>query len=302
MDKILLFLRPQHKRVVLSFLTMIVALLTTNCVTHNPPLAELRRFDLTKEEVSTSEFDRIYDSSRLKVGNSAVVGGKITISYEARPRSYVTTKEVIAIDDSTRNYIVDILTIPQEGDGQLTTIEVDPLYIRRVLDVSGYKVLNVSKIKSDQLDPIIRAALKDWWAKGVPGIMASASLELLKKHRSEAVLKRYSQARKDYKDQYKIIKFDQISDEEVTVGARRIFCKVYQIDVIRKEMTVSSDRSEPFYKVVDTSTKIWVSDDVPFGVVKVDSKSIYHSGAEEMGVKKKPMEATIKEELIDFKD
>jgi hypothetical protein len=302
MTKILSILRSLHKRSEFSLLTMILALLTTNCVTTKPLPAELQRFDLAKE-VSSSELDGIYDISRLKVGDGVRLRGKIINSYEIKPKSYLTDKKLVAIDPSTQNYIVDILTVYQNGDALLRTIEAEPFHIRRISISGGSKTLNESKIESDQLDPIARAALTNLASgTGIVGFTLTVLPELIKKHRSEVVAKRYSQASKEHEDHHKIIRFDQISNEELTVGARRIFCKVYQIDVITKGITVSSGRSEPFYTVIDESTKVWVSDDVPFGIVKLDSKSIYHLGAEEMGVKKKPMEMTINVELIDFKD
>lgn len=124
------------------------------------------------------------------------------------------------------------------------------------------------------------------------GFSVDVISELKKKHS----LERYDQVRKEHETYQKVIKIDQISNEELTVEARRIFCKVYQIERIAKAIAVSSGRSEPFYTVIDESIKVWVSDDVPFGVVKLDAKSINYWGLE------KPLESTTNLELIDFKD
>lgn len=265
--------RSLIEKIMHLLLTVLMILSINSCVTtfRSEP-AELERFDRAIK-VPDSELNCLYDIKQLRVGSMALFRQR----YESK--LILVSYRLIAHDNTTQKYTLEMSTIGGEGNGLVTTFEVDSSGFRRLLLSSNQmKLINQMNLDTDLLEPTDREALGNIFVGlttgGTVGGGLSVILEIIKKNRSKVVYDRGVQAIKEHGHEtgMKIVKVTHVLNEEVIIGNRRLLCRVYQIDTISKGIAVSSGQPESWYVVTDKSEKIWVSDDIPFGVVKRESR------------------------------
>ena len=265
---------PETRKVFL-LLTILVVLSLNSCTTKanvKSDPADLERYDRAVM-VPDAELDCIYDSTRLRVGSMALL--------RTQSKSGLLSWRLSAYDNTTQKYILETSIIAGDGNGSVMTFEADSSGFRKLLMSSDQmKLINQTKLDPNQLEPKDRAALGNIFiataAGGVIGGGISVILELISQNRSKVVFDRGLQAIKEHGHEagVKIVKVTHVSNEEVIIGGQSVPCRVYQLDMITKGIGVSSGQSEPWFVVSNNSEKIWVSNDVPFGVVKKESKLV----------------------------
>jgi hypothetical protein len=279
------------KKILSIFIIILVIMLTYSCVSLKPLPGDLERFDRAKE-VSDSELDGIYDHSRLKVGSRAL------LKLRGPSFDLLLDYELVAIDDATQKCVLSRSIMNQEGNGRIFTQEVESTFIRKVFMSGKVKTLSVAEVDSNQFESITRAAIKNLLIGGALGFGIDVIPRATMRHRGKVVTDRLAQATKENEDYYKIIELTRMSDEELSIGNRQIVCRVYQVEAMSKTIMVTDRQSEPFYVVRDMSRRVWISDDVPFGIVKVESKGTLDLAE---GKKAQGMRASGSTELVDFK-
>lgn len=86
------------------------------------------------------------------------------------------------------------------------------------------------------------------------------------KKRNEEMIKHI----KGSKIKTKVIDFNLISNENLTIANKNIACKVYQVNRIRCQINPGLGRVPGWTMLTNESEKLWISDDVPFGVARVE--------------------------------
>ena len=79
---------------------------------------------------------------------------------------------------------------------------------------------------------------------------------------------------KERKRETKILDFKLVSQEKLTIANQTVSCKVYQVQVIIRE-------TYPFLSdsIWDISRKVWISDDVPFGLVRSEDNEVGYNAS-----------------------
>lgn len=74
----------------------------------------------------------------------------------------------------------------------------------------------------------------------------------------------------------KIIDFNLVANENIALADRIVACKVYQANTITCQMAPGTERLPAFTFLINESRKIWISNEVPFGVVKTEGIQTLH--------------------------
>lgn len=196
-------------------------------------------FERTKG-LSADEIPEQYNYSRLSEGSKVKMK---TTDYRSSGSSYITKiLREIRVVDNKKLYLVEHIS-----DGSVFTSKVEPLSLSKI--IRPHKSIHTDEFYSN-----IESASKS----------ARAEIELL------------AQRLKGAKVESKIIDFKLISDEQLIIAHQSVACKVYQVRTITRNVRPSTKMMLSMNAIIDETKKIWISDDVPFGLVKSQSILTLH--------------------------
>ncbi len=268
------------KTMLFCFLTV---LLVAGCATTQPQLiqqdradinAEIQRFEQAKA-LSPADMPDIYTVSRLSRGSNV----KIKHTQDNSGEAYFTTKTVrdIKAGDSGKVYVVDSVT-----EGRTYTFSEDTVSLRKV--VSPYENTQPLADLKDQKGSSLPTEIVNVIGTGniAIGLVTAPIAHLQEKERNKEIGDRMRAMRIERK----VIDFKFVSDETLKVSNKNILCKVYEVHSLMRQTMPPSKIMPSSSLIMDGSERIWVSEDVPFGIVKREStQALYMSMA---GVKNSP--------------
>jgi len=121
------------------------------------------------------------------------------------------------------------------------------------------------------VDNVPTAAIKGALGAGAVGV----AMNLMDR---SSKLKMYDQINQDlikhHKVETKVLDFKLVSQEKITIASQAVSCRIYQIQTITR-ITYSSD----LVIIGEESLNVWISDDVPFGLVKSEGSGVYYYSA-----------------------
>jgi hypothetical protein len=248
-------------------------LLVSGCTTTQPQSiqqnsadmnAEIQRFEQAKA-LSPADIPDTYNVSRLSKGSNV----KIKHTQDNSGEAYFTTKTVrdIKAGGSGKVYVIDSVT-----EGRTYTFSEDTASLRKV--VSPY----------ENTQPL--ADLKDLPGSSLPqeivnvigagniaiGIVTAPISHMQEKERN----KEAGDQMRGMRIERKVVDFKFVSNETLRVAGKNIVCKVYQVHSLMRQTMPSSKLMPSSSFVMDSSERIWVCEDVPFGIVKRESTQIMH--------------------------
>jgi hypothetical protein len=183
-----------------------------------------------------------YNYSRLREGSKVKI--KMGNSYSTNPDFTTKLLREIRVVDKKKLYFVEHIS-----GGSAFTIKVEPLSLSKI--IRPYESIH----SDEELHSNIESTSKS----------ARVEMELL------------AQSFKGAKLESKIIDFKLISDEQLIIAHQSVACKIYQVHTITRHVRPSSTEMMPdMNAIIDESEKIWISDDVPFGLVKSQSIQTLH--------------------------
>ncbi|MBU3895982.1 hypothetical protein KKG36_01585 [Patescibacteria group bacterium] len=248
----------------LIYLLLIVGLFS-GCATLTPEMVQKKhaewqsvvdRFEQT-QGLSCSQALELYDISRLKVGSTVK-----TESTCGKSKQLVTkTLQDIKSAENGKRYIVNEII----GNDTFTR-EGCPLAFSKVICEDGINYIDYAKAQDNIPTAVITGAL-------VAGPIGAA-MNLYQRSFMQGVYKQVAQVFKEHKTETKILDFKLVSQEKLTIANQTVSCRVYQIQAITREIYPSSSDS-----ITDTSRKVWISDDVPFGLVRSEDSGVGYNAS-----------------------
>lgn len=214
--------------------------------------SEVDRFEKV-QGLSYSQAPELYDSSRLKVGST------VKIKHAFNKSKSLTTKTLYDIKstESGNKYIIN------EINGSYTfTREGDPVAFSKVICEDKINYINLK----DSLPATI--------VKGLQGGVLGVASNLYDRASSSGVNNQVLQVFKDRKRETKILDFKLVSQEKLTIANQIVPCRVYQVQAITRETYPSVSDS-----IADVTRKIWISDDVPFGLVRSEDSAVGYNAS-----------------------
>jgi len=240
---------------------LFMAGLFSGCATMTPEMvqkkhaewqSEVDRFERT-QGLLYSQAPELYDSSRLKVGST------VKTKHTFNKSKSLTTKTLYDIKsaESGERYIV------KEINGSYTfTREGDPVAFSKVICEDKINYINLK----DSLPATI--------VKGLQGGVLGVASNLYDRASSSGVNNQVLQVFKERKRETKILDFKLVSQEKITIANQIVPCRVYQVQVtIRETYPFLSD------SIWDISRKVWISDDVPFGLVRSEDNGVGYNAS-----------------------
>lgn len=189
--------------------------------------------------LSDDEIPAQYNYSRLREGSSVKM--KVTNNFSTSSDFITTLREIRAVDNKKLYFIEHI-----SGESAFIS-KVEPASLSKIIDPH-------ESIHADEFYSNIEYASKS----------ARAEIELA------------TQSLKGAKVESKIVDFKLISDEKLLIAHQSIVCKVYQVHTITRHVMPSTKMMLGMNAIIDETKKIWISDDVPFGLVKSQSIQTLH--------------------------
>lgn len=218
------------------------------------------RFERTNG-LSWSEIPELYDTSRLKAGSSV----KVKLMYDKSKKPYFETQTIreIKLANMGKRYIIDMVM----EDNHSYTLEGGPSDFNRVIWSDNISITDHSKTVQDNIPTtIIKGALFG----GPIGI----AMSLHQRSSMQALDEELKQSLKDRKSETKIIDFKLISNEILVVSNKSIPCRVYQIQTINRNIRPVMKHAPGSTYIIEESKRVWISDEVPFGLVKSETDKI----------------------------
>jgi len=244
---------------------LLIAGLFSGCATLTPEMvqkkhaewqSEVDRFERT-QGFSCSQIPELYDTSRLKVGSTVK---KRDISGKTK---CFTTKVLYDIKstENGKRYIINEIY----GDNTFTR-EGEPLAFSKVICEDGINYIDYTKAQDNIPTAVIKGALT--------GGPIGAAMGLRQRSFMQGVYKRVAQDFKEKKIETKILDFKLVSQEKLTIANQVVSCRVYQIQTITKGILPSIHDF-----ITEASRKVWISDDVPFGLVKSEDNAVMYQAS-----------------------
>jgi len=254
-------------------LLLIIVILIGGCATTIPQSAQQDRADMNAEiqrfeqakALSPADIPDIYNVSRLCKGSNV----KIKHKQDNAGEVYFTTKTVrdVKAGGSGKMYTIDSVT-----EGRTHTFSEDTASLRKVVSpyentqpLADFKDLPGSSLSQEIVNVIGAGNL-------AVGIVAAPIAHLQEKERN----KEAGDQMRGMRIERKIIDFKLVSNEALRVADKNILCKVYQVHSLTRQTMPSSKITPSSSFIMDGSERIWVSEDVPFGIVKRESTQTLH--------------------------
>ena len=255
----------------LIYLLFIVGLFS-GCATIKPEMvqkenaewqAEADRFEQAKT-LSVGEIPNIYNVSRLCKGSNVKI--KHTRNNSDEPSFITETVRDVKVDNKGKIYVIDS-TVSE----RTFTFQEDSVSLQKI--VSPYE--NKQPLADIEVPPdgnnLPTALLQGAIAGGALGVAVNA----LNYSHTKEIYRDTVGHMKSMRIETKVIDFKFVSDERLKIAGKDILCKVYQIHSLTKQTMALSKRIPSSSLMSDKSEKMWVSDDVPFGVVKRESTQTF---------------------------
>lgn len=226
----------------------------------------IARFKETKG-LSCSELPVLYDVSRLKAGSSV----RMKLTFEAGQPSDVTmTLREIKGAGAQKKYIMEVVSgrtryVLGGGPSALDKVvcsddcKIESYYVKR--------------------DNSVWALVSSMGA----GVAVGVLQELIQRA-CEPPEGRELSSMKDMKIETKIIDFKLVSEETLTVSGRAIRCRVYAVQSISRESVKPLEHAASSTAIVEETKKVWISDEVPFGLVKSEGEKTMNMEVPGMGL------------------
>jgi hypothetical protein len=282
-----------------------------------PPQSQIDGFERIPE-IPYSEIPELYDVSKLRIGSMVKFKRTQSQKYTVTLGYVVYKLRSIAPDNIGAKYTFDseiysphkglVVTSTSRFDKTFTfTFEADTYSLKRLLFSDRVKQVDITYSPSpkDAEDSAVLAGgtLAAGVSGGLAGGIAGVGMWALLLANRSAQEKAAQELAQDLKaknphaeTRMKIVGFKFVCDEEVNVGNRIIPCKLYQIQTtVRKVLLYFKQDISSTPYIEENFVKMWVSDDVPFGVAKQEIKRVIHLEAD-----KKPIELTDIFEAVEF--
>ncbi|MCK9614109.1 MAG: hypothetical protein M0R48_01240 [Candidatus Omnitrophica bacterium] len=222
---------------------------------------DVLRFEQAKA-LSASDIPDI-NISRLSKGSNV----KIKHIQDGLGRTYFTVKTVkdVKAADNGKIYVIDSVT-----EGRTYTFSEDSASLRKV--VSPYE--NIQPL-ADFKDPSMSGMPATFInALGAGGI-GIALIPVTRSQERERNKEAGDHAR-GMRVERKITDFKFVSDEVLKIADKDILCKVYQIHSLTRQTMPATKTIPSTLLIINTSERIWISEDVPFGIAKRESTQTLH--------------------------
>lgn len=258
------------KKSVFSSLVLVGMLILSGCATTIPKQAvdpevqlQMQRFDAAKS-LSASETPDVYNASRLRPGSSVKI--KHTGSTA---KSYYSSRILreIKSDAADKTYIIDTT-----AEGTSFTFEEKSSTLAKIVSPEQ----DLMPLKDYQMPDGNNLAVS--MASGALMINPSSGIISLSPlgialgavdyYRMKGLNEEVSRSVKGMRIEVKVVDFRFIADEVLKLSGKDIPCKVYQINSLTRQTTPPSKRIPSPAFIMDNVEKIWVSDDIPFGIAK----------------------------------
>jgi len=212
--------------------------------------------------LSCPEIPVLYDVSRLKTGSFV----KLQLTYDKSKKPAFET--ITLREGRPGKYIIDI------ASGRTNyALEGEPSSFGRVICSDGTSIKDYFVKRDRSTWGLVKSA-----GAGILGI----TMELIERAR-EPKEGRELKGMEDTQIETKIIDLKLISQETLIISNRSISCKVYLMQSIAREMISPQENSSPYTSIVEERKKVWISDEVPFGLVKSEGKKIVNMEVLGMG-------------------
>lgn len=225
----------------------------------------INRFEQAKA-VSCCELPVLYDISRLKAGSSVKL--KLIYDYSKKPVFETMRLREIQPAGAEKKYVIDIVS----GFTHYS-LEGNPSSFNRVICSDGASIKGYFVKRDRSTWALVRSA-----GGGVLGI----AMELIERAREPAEGKEFK-GMENTEIETKIIDFEFVSQENLMISNRAIPCKVYMMQTIAKEMISPKENSPRATCIVEERKTVWISDEVPFGLVKSQGKRVVNMEVPGMG-------------------
>lgn len=223
--------------------------------------------------LSSSQIPPVYDASRLRVGSSVKI--KFTQGGSGKPYFMSTVLRDIQVDGGGKSYVTDftagknqIFTHKEKESALKTIVFPEDVDFEKMSETMDYKDLRNVNLPT----AVVRGAL----VAGPLGIVLGVMDYQNEKEMHEEITK----ALKGQKIRTKVIDFNLISNENIQVANKTVACRVYQIKSLRCQTMPGSKRVPGFIVLMDETEKLWISDDVPFGIAKREGVQTIHMHAD----------------------
>jgi len=253
---------------------LLLAFLLSGCSTGNARFmpkgasglpSAISRFEQAKG-ISCSELPVLYDVSRLKAGSSV----KLQLNYDNSKKPSFETMSLREIRPANREkkYIIDIVS----GFTHYS-LEGDTSSFNRVICSDGASIKGYFIKRDRSAWALVKSA-----GGGVLGIAA----ELIERAREPAEGREFK-GMEDTETETKIIDFKFVFQDILTIAGRSVPCKVYIMQTVAREMISPKENSPRATSIIEERKRVWISDEVPFGLVRSEGKKIVNMEVPGMG-------------------
>ena len=252
------------KRISVLF-AFIFLLLISGCAATFPtqpvnPEAQLQmqRFEAAKS-LTASEIPDIYNASRLRPGSSVKI--KYTGTNSEKP--YFSSKVLRDIKSNGANkvYIID-----SASNDAAFTFEENPSSLAKIISPQE----DLTPMKDYKMPEGDNLPTK--FIQSAPFVsLAGAPFLIMDYYRMKGINEDVSKHIKGMRVETKVIDFKFISSEIVRVTGKDIPCKIYQVHSLTRQTSPPTKRIPSPAFIMEEVKKIWISDDIPFGIVKSSS-------------------------------
>ncbi len=226
----------------------------------------IARFEQTRG-LACSELPVLYDISRLKAGSSVKM--KLAYDQSGRPSDVTMTLRETKGAGAEKKYIMDVIS----GRTRYA-IEGSSSAFDRIICSDDSKIESYYLKRDNSTWVLVQSA-----AGGVLGI----AIELIERA-CEPQEGRELSSMKDTKVETKIIDFKLVSEETLTVSGRLIPCRVYAVRSISRESVKPLEHAASSTAIIEETKKVWISDEVPFGLVKSEGEKTLNMEVPGMGL------------------
>jgi|GEM_PF-1434911 len=252
-------------------------ILLGGCATGNMRLAPkgvsglppaMARFEETKG-LFCSELPALYDISHLKAGSSVKM--KLTFE-EGRPSDATMTLLEIKDAGMQKRYRVEVTS-----DRTRYVLDGGPSAFNRVICSDDFKI-DSYYVKGD--DNVWVALVGSFVSCRAAGVLYELIRRACDREPPEG---REVPSMKDASIETKIIDFKFLADETLNISGRPVPCKVYAVKTISREVFAPLAHAAASTAIVEETKKVWISDEVPFGLVKSEGKKTMNMEVPGMG-------------------
>lgn len=270
--------------------------------------SEIERFEQAKG-ISCSDIPVIYDITPLKVGS--MVKWK-SVNYRIPDKSFISSTILNDIEVTSDG---EWYQIKIDAESAILTNYQNKLSSKIVcIDESAAEPKRNMQLKDDMLAELRKQNVIDSVISGVsvapilgPIAAGLAVAEGMRgDNRAKEVYEKSLEMRQEIEakteKETKLIDFKLVSEELLIVSGSPVPCKVYLIDLMT--MTKSPSYSKGVFNIpastsiIYESKKLWVSDDIPFGIAKHETK---HSTITQTNSQIIKVDESIISEVVEFK-